>query len=61
MEVILKYKCPEEAFLLKCAEQGVSNRMLLESIKTTLESHTNYGVGAEVVLQEIKAQMRKWS
>lgn len=58
MEVILKYKCPEEAFLLKCAEQGVSNRMLLESIKTTLESHTNYGVGAEVVLQEIKAQMR---
>lgn len=58
MEVILKYKCPEEAFLLKCAEEGVSNRMLLESIKTTLESHTNYGVGAEVVLQEIKAQMR---
>ena len=60
MEVILKYKCPEEEFLLKCAEQGVSNRMLLESIKTTLESHTNYGVGAEVVLQEIKAQMRGW-
>ena len=60
MEVILKYKCPEEAFLLKCAEQGVSNRMLLESIKTTLESHTNYGVGAEVVLQEIKSQMRGW-
>lgn len=58
MEVILKYKCPEEAFLLKCAEEGVSNRMLLESLKTTLESHTNYGVGAEVVLQEIKAQMR---
>jgi hypothetical protein len=60
MEVILKYRCPEEAFLLKCAEEGVHNRMLLESLKTTLESHENYGVGAEVVLQEIKAQMRGW-
>ena len=60
MEVILKYKCPEESFILKCAEEGVPNRMLLESIKTTLESHENYGVGAEVVLQEIKAQMRGW-
>ena len=58
MEVILKYRCPEEAFLLKCAEEGVSNRMLLESIKTTLEAHEKHSVVAEVVVQEIKAQMR---
>ncbi len=58
MEVIFKFKCPEEAFQVRCAEQAVSNRMLLESIKTTLEAHNNYSVGAEVVLQEIKAQMR---
>lgn len=60
MKVIMEYTLPAEAFLLKCAEQAVSNRMLLESIKTTLESHENYGVGAEIVLQEIKAQMRGW-
>jgi hypothetical protein len=60
MKVILEFNCPEESFILKCAEEGVPNRMLLESIKTTLESHENYGVGAEVVLQEIKAQMRGW-
>ena len=60
MKVIMEYTLPEESFLLKCAEEGVPNRMLLESIKTTLESHENYGVGAEVVLQEIKAQMRGW-
>lgn len=58
MEVIFKFTCPEESFLVKCTEEAVPNRMLLESIKTTLESHENYGVGAEVVLQEIKAQMR---
>ena len=58
MKVIIEYKLPEEEFLFKCAEQAVSNRMLLESIKTTLESHENYGVGAEIALQEIKAQMR---
>jgi hypothetical protein len=60
MKVIIEYKLPEEEFLFKCAEQAVSNRMLLESIKTTLQSHENYGVGADIVLQEIKAQMRGW-
>lgn len=60
MKVIMEYTLPAEAFLLKCAEQAVSNRMLLESIKTTLGSHENYGVGADIVLQEIKAQMRGW-
>ena len=60
MKVIMEYTLPAEAFLLKCAEEAVSNRMLLESIKTTLESHENYGVGADIVLQEIKAQMRGW-
>ena len=60
MKVIIEYTLPEESFLLKCAEEAVSNRMLLESIKTTLESHENYGVGADIVLQEIKAQMRGW-
>ena len=60
MKVIMEYTLPEEAFLLKCADQAVSNRMLLESIKTTLGSHENYGVGAEIVLQEIKAQIRGW-
>ena len=58
MKVIMEYTLPAEAFLLKCAEQAVSNRMLLESLKTTLGSHENYGVGADIVLQEIKAQMR---
>lgn len=58
MKVIMEYTLPEEEFLFKCAEQAISNRMLLESLKTTLESHENYGVGAEIVLQEIKAQMR---
>ena len=60
MKVIMEYTLPAEAFLLKCAEQAVSNRMLLESIKTTLQSHEkiDYGVGAEICLQEIKAQMR---
>lgn len=60
MKVIMEYTLPAEAFLLKCAEQAVSNRMLLESLKTTLGSHENYGVGADIVLQEIKAQMRGW-
>ena len=60
MKVIMEYTLPAEVFLLKCAEQAVSNRMLLESIKTTLGSHENYGVGADIVLQEIKAQMRGW-
>lgn len=60
MKVIMEYTLPEEEFLFKCAEQAISNRMLLESLKTTLESHENYGVGAEIVLQEIKAQMRGW-
>ena len=60
MKVIMEYTLPEESFLLKCAEEAVSNRMLLESIKSTLESHENYGVGAEIALQEIKAQMRGW-
>ena len=60
MKVIIEYQLPEEEFLFKCAEQAISNRMLLESIKTTLESHENYGVGADIVLQEIKAQMRGW-
>ena len=54
----MEYTLPEESFLLKCAEEAVSNRMLLESIKSTLGSHENYGVGADIVLQEIKAQMR---
>ncbi|NBT17082.1 MAG: hypothetical protein EBS95_12200 [Chitinophagia bacterium] len=58
MKVIMEYTLPEESFLLKCAEEAVSNRMLLESIKSTLGSHENYGVGAEIALQEIKAQMR---
>jgi hypothetical protein len=60
MKIIREYTLPEEAFLHKCAEEAVSNRMLLESIKSTLQSHENYGVGAEIALQEIKAQMRKW-
>ena len=60
MKVIMEYTLPAEAFLLKCAEQAVSNRMLLESLKTTLGSHENYEVGADIVLQEIKAQMRGW-
>lgn len=60
MKVIMEYTLPEESFLLKCAEEAVSNRMLLESLKTTLQSYENYGVGAEIVLQEIKAQMRGW-
>ena len=54
----MEYTLPEESFLLKCAEEAVSNRMLLESIKSTLQSHENYGVGAEIALQEIKSQMR---
>lgn len=54
----MEYTLPEESFLLKCAEEAVSNRMLLESLKSTLQSHENYGVGAEIALQEIKAQMR---
>lgn len=58
MKVIMEYTLPEESFLLKCAEEAVSNRMLLESIKSTLGSHENYEVGAEIALQEIKAQMR---
>ena len=60
MKVIMEYTLPEESFLLKCAEEAVSNRMLLESLKSTLQSHENYGVGADIVLQEIKAQMRGW-
>ena len=60
MKVIMEYILPEESFLLKCAEEAVSNRMLLESLKSTLQSHENYGVGADIVLQEIKAQMRGW-
>ena len=58
MKVIMEYTLPEESFLFKCAEEAVSNRMLLESLKSTLGSHENYGVGADIVLQEIKAQMR---
>lgn len=58
MKVILEYNLPEESFLLQCAEQAVSNRMLLESIKTTLEAHERRSVVPEVVVQEIKAQMR---
>ena len=58
MIVTLTYNLPEEAFMLKCAEEGLSNRMLLESIKTTLEAHEKHSVVAEVVVQEIKAQMR---
>lgn len=58
MKVILEYTLPEESFLLQCAEQAVSNRMLLESIKTTLEAHDKHSVVPEVVVQEIKAQMR---
>lgn len=58
MKVILEYSLPEESFILKCAEEGLSNRMLLESIKTTLEAHDKHSVVPEVVVQEIKAQMR---
>ena len=58
MIVTLTYNLPEEAFMLKYAEEGLSNRMLLESIKTTLEAHEKHSVVAEVVVQEIKAQMR---
>jgi hypothetical protein len=58
MKVILEYTLPEESFLLQCAEQAVSNRMLLESIKTTLEAHEKHSVVPEIVVQEIKAQMR---
>lgn len=58
MKVILEYNLPEESFLLQCAEQAVSNRMLLESIKTTLEAHEKHSVVPEIVVQEIKAQMR---
>lgn len=58
MKVILEYNLPEESFLLQCAEQAVSNRMLLESIKTTLEAHERHSVVPEIVVQEIKAQMR---
>lgn len=58
MKVILEYTLPEESFLLQCAEQAVNNRMLLESIKTTLEAHDKHSVVPEVVVQEIKAQMR---
>ena len=58
MIVTLTYNLPEESFLLKCAEEGLNNRMLLESIKTTLEAHEKHSVVPEVVVQEIKAQMR---
>jgi rRNA-processing protein FCF1 len=58
MKVILEYILPEESFLLQCAEQAVNNRMLLESIKTTLEAHEKHSIVPEVVVQEIKAQMR---
>lgn len=58
MKVILEYNLPEESFLLQCAEQAVSNRMLLESIKTTLEAHEKHSVVPEIVVQEIRAQMR---
>jgi len=58
MIVTLTYNLPEESFLLQCAEQAVNNRMLLESIKTTLEAHEKHSVVPEVVVQEIKAQMR---
>jgi hypothetical protein len=58
MIVTLTYNLPDEAFTLKCAQEGLSNRMLLESIKTTLEAHDKHSVVPEVVVQEIKAQMR---
>jgi hypothetical protein len=58
MKIIIEYNLPEEAFLFSCAEQSVHNRMLLESIKTTLEAHDKHSVVPEVVVQEIKAQMR---
>ena len=58
MEVIFKFTCPEESFLVKCTEEAVPNRMLLESIKTTLEAHEKHSVVPEIVVQEIKAQMR---
>ena len=63
MKVIIEYKLPEEEFLFKCAEEAISNRMLLESIKTTLEAHEKHSVVPEIVVQEIKAQMRgfKWT
>jgi hypothetical protein len=58
MKIIIEYNLPEESFLFSCAEQSVNNRMLLESIKTTLEAHDKHSVVPEVVVQEIKAQMR---
>ena len=58
MKVILEYNLPEDAFLFMCAEQAVNNRMLLESIKTTLEAHEKHSIVPEIVVQEIKAQMR---
>lgn len=58
MKAILEYSLPEDDFVLSCALRAVSNRMLLESIKTTLEAHERHEVVPEIVLQEIKAQMR---
>ena len=58
MKVILEYNLPEESFLLQCAEQAVSNRMLLESIKTTLEAHQRAQTSAYEVVQDLIAQMR---
>lgn len=58
MRVTMEYKLPEESFMLKCAEEGLSNRMLLESIKTTLEAHQRAQTSAYEVVQDLIAQMR---
>ena len=58
MKAILEYSLPEDDFVLSCELRAVSNQMLLESIKTTLEAHERHELVPEIVLQEIKAQMR---
>ena len=58
MNIQLSYSLPEDRFLAECALDAVDNQMLLESIKTVLQRYQTHGMVAEVVLQEIIAQMR---
>ena len=58
MKAILEYSLPEDDFVLSCALRAVSNQMLLESIKTTLEAHQKAQTSAFEVVQDLIAQMR---
>jgi len=58
MNLQLNYSLPEDRYLAECALDAVNNQMLLESIKTMLQRYQTHGMIAEVVLQEIIAQMR---